>query len=41
MLSVSVADESLDYVHFLVPYEHEDKLPLIFSYLKVSTLRGG
>ena len=28
-------DESLDYVHFLVPYEHEDKLPLLFAYLKV------
>jgi hypothetical protein len=27
-------DESLDYVHFLVPYEHEDRLPLLFAYLK-------
>jgi hypothetical protein len=27
-------DESLDYVHFLVPYENEDKLAMLFAYLK-------
>lgn len=28
-------DESLDYVHFLVPYEHEDRLPALFAHIKV------
>lgn len=31
-----VADASTDYVHFMCPYENEDKLPSLFHYLKVS-----
>lgn len=34
-LLLPAGDESLDYVHFLVPYEHEDRLPALFSHLKV------
>lgn len=33
---LSAADESLDYVHFMCPYENEDKLPSLFHHLKVS-----
>lgn len=29
------ADESTDYVHFMCPYENEDKMPALFHYLKV------
>jgi len=28
-------DESYDYIHFLVPYEHEDRLPFMLAHLKV------
>lgn len=33
-LGIKPSDESLDYLHFLVPYEHEDRLPALFSHLK-------
>lgn len=32
------ADEGAEYLHFLVPYEHEDKLPMLFTYLKARSL---
>lgn len=32
------ADESLEYVHFMCPYENEDKLPALFHHLKVRAL---
>ena len=35
-LGIKPSDESLDYLHFLVPYEHEDRLPALFSHLKAS-----
>ena len=34
-------DESLDYLHFLVPYEREDQLPLLLAFLKARVMRGG
>eukprot|EP00887_Chlorella_sp_A99_P004461 scaffold30.g4461.t1 len=33
-LGVASVDESQDYVHFLVPYEQEARLPALFSHLK-------
>lgn len=33
-LGIKSVDESLDYLHFLVPYEHEDQLPLLLAFLK-------
>lgn len=33
--TIFAVDESHDYVHFLTPYENEDKLPLMLEYLKV------
>ena len=33
-LGVKSADETQDYVHFLVPYENEDKLPLMLAHIK-------
>ncbi|KFM28559.1 ABC transporter A family member 2 [Auxenochlorella protothecoides] len=40
-LGVTAADESLDYVHFMCPYENEDKLPSLFHHLKVNKLELG
>jgi len=37
-LGIKPSDESLDYVHFLVPYEHESRLPALFSHLKASSM---
>lgn len=35
-LGVKSVDETHEYVHFQVPYENEDKLPLMLAYVKVS-----
>lgn len=32
---VPAADESLDYLHFMVPCEHEARLPALFAHIKV------
>ena len=37
LLRPHAVDESYDYIHFLVPYENEDSLPLMLAYLKVSS----
>ncbi|KAL4424942.1 hypothetical protein ABPG77_009671 [Micractinium sp. CCAP 211/92] len=39
-LAIKPCDESLDYVHFLVPYEHEDRLPALFAHLKSNPALG-
>jgi energy-coupling factor transporter ATP-binding protein EcfA2 len=33
-LGVKSVDETQDYVHFLVPYENEDRLPLMLAHVK-------
>ncbi|KAL4434281.1 hypothetical protein ABPG75_000722 [Micractinium tetrahymenae] len=39
-LGIKPCDESLDYVHFLVPYEHEQHLPALFAHLKTNPMLG-
>ncbi|KAI3423876.1 hypothetical protein D9Q98_009710 [Chlorella vulgaris] len=40
-LDVKPSDESLDYLHFLVPYEQEAALPALFSHLKANAAALG